>query len=96
MVSEARDSLSRVAPIPVVLDRILYHPEAILLAVRPASALSPVLHAARSATCSATGRDGAINESATWTPHVTVSYSTTDQPATPIIEALGKESTPAR
>jgi 2'-5' RNA ligase len=94
MVSAAQDLLAQIAPIPVLLDQILYHPEAIMLAVRPASALSPVRHAAQSATRMATGHAGTINESEIWTPHITASYSTTNQPATPIIAALGKKIEP--
>jgi hypothetical protein len=90
MVLEAQRSLCDVAPIPVTLGKVLYHPEAIMLRVQPAEALLPVLDAARSATRKATGHVGAINGSLpSWTPHMTVSYSTTEQPAEPIISALG-------
>jgi 2'-5' RNA ligase len=92
MVSEAQESLARVAPITVTVDRVLYHPEAIMLAVRPTDALSPLLRAAQSATRAATGHDGTINESTTWTPHITIAYSTTNQPVRPIIETIGKEN----
>ena len=35
MISEATQMLSKVQPIPVTLGHVLYHPEAIMLAVRP-------------------------------------------------------------
>jgi 2'-5' RNA ligase superfamily len=92
MISEATQMLSKVQPIPVTLGHVLYHPEAIMLAVRPHYALDPILKAVEYATRKATGRDGVGNESlSAWTPHVTVSYSTAEQPAGPIIAALGKE-----
>ena len=92
MISEATQMLSKVQPIPVTLGHVLYHPEAIMLAVRPHYALDPILKAVEYATRKATGRDGVGNGSlSAWTPHVTVSYSTAEQPAGPIIAALGKE-----
>jgi len=95
MLAAARDSLSEVVPVTAILDRVLYHPEAIMLAVRPASGeLSAVLNAAQFATRAAIGRDGVVNESEVWLPHLTVSYSMTNQSATPIIATLGKHIDP--
>lgn len=91
MISEAQDLLCDVAPITVTLGKVLYHPEAIMLRVRPIEALRPILGAAQSATRKAVGHTGIINEtSSSWTPHMTVSYSTAEQPAEPILSALGK------
>jgi len=89
MLSVAQEALARMSPIPVTLSKILYHPEAVMLAARPVSALTPVLAAAQEATLKVTGHAGVVNESQTWTPHVTVSYSTAAQAAGPIIAALG-------
>jgi 2'-5' RNA ligase len=92
MLSEAKETLSTVQPIPVTLGRVLYHPEAIMLGIQPERALDPILRAAQQATRKATRSDGTINGSLpSWTPHVTISYSTTQQPAEPIIAALGNE-----
>jgi 2'-5' RNA ligase len=87
MVAEARRLLAGIAPIPVRLGRILYHPEAVTLAVEPWGALDPVLDAVRAAAALA-GCDG---HTATdpWMPHVSVAYSSGTGPAAPIIEALG-------
>jgi 2'-5' RNA ligase len=87
MVGEARRLLAGVAPIPVRLGRILYHPEAVTLAVEPLGALDPVLDAVRAAAVVA-GCDG---HTATdpWVPHVSVAYSSGTGPAAPVIEALG-------
>lgn len=91
MVSDAQRLLSDVTPIPVTLGKILYHPEAIMLLVQPGEALKPILNAAQSATQKAVGHAGAIKKPfSPWTPHMTVSYSTTEQPAEPILSALGK------
>jgi hypothetical protein len=70
----------------------MYHPEAIMLAVQPEHALDPILRAVQTATRLATGTEGAINGSLpSWTPHITLSYSTAEQPSGPIIASLGKE-----
>src|SRR5437016_5902737 len=45
MAANARRLLSATAPIPVSFGRILYHPQAVALAVEPAGALDPVLDA---------------------------------------------------
>ncbi len=90
MLESAQQSLCAVPPIPVDLGKILYHPEAVMLAVTPVSALMPILHAARSATRIATRNDNSTDSPSSWTPHVTVAYSTVEQPARPIISTLGK------
>lgn len=92
MVDAARRSLADVHPIPVTLGRILYHPEAIMLGVDPEHPMEPILEGVRAATRDATGREGVVNGSfPLWTPHITVAYSTGDQPAGPIIASLGKD-----
>jgi hypothetical protein len=91
MVSETQQLLNHADPISVTLGRILYHPEAIMLGVEPVDALRPVLDATRTATRTVTGQQGSINgESPSWVPHMTVSYSTEEQPASPIVSGLGK------
>lgn len=91
MLIGAEQSLLGVAPLPITLDRVLYHPEAIALRVRPAEGLSPIVDAVQSATERVThqSRPPEVRESP-WIPHVTVSYSTATQAAEPIIEKLGK------
>lgn len=90
MVAEAGRLLARVRPITVTLEQLLYHPEAIVLAARPAHALDPLLDAVRTATRVATGRDGVLAHEP-WTPHVTLAYSSAVQPAAPVIATLGRE-----
>ncbi|HYW25287.1 MAG TPA: 2'-5' RNA ligase family protein [Terriglobales bacterium] len=87
MVGEAGRLLARVAPIPVRLGRILYHPEAVMLAIEPLGALEPVLEAVLAATAFA-GCEG-HTDTDPWVPHVSVAYSSGTGPAAPIIEALG-------
>lgn len=93
MLAHTRQLLSGIAPIGVTVGRILYHPEAVMLRVQPEQALHPLLVAAQEATRAAIGRDGSVNGGSvgSWTPHITVCYSTAQQPADPVISALGKE-----
>jgi 2'-5' RNA ligase len=87
MVTAAGQALAAVAPIPVNLGRVVYYPEAVVLAVEPPGALQPVLDAVTAATRAA-GRDGRTSTNP-WLPHVTVAYSHDTGPAEPIIAALG-------
>jgi 2'-5' RNA ligase len=89
MTSRARQVLARTPPVRVTLGKILYHPRAVMLAVRPTEALMPVLRAVEDASRAGTGRDGRLYHSP-WTPHVTLAYSNMTSPAAPVIEALGR------
>lgn len=91
MAEAASRLLSRTPPITIILGKILYHPEAIMLAASPPDALLPVLVAARSATHEVTGTHGRPGNRSSGAPHITLSYSTSQQPAGPIISALGHE-----
>jgi 2'-5' RNA ligase len=91
MAAAASRQLAATPPITVTLEKVLYHPEAIMLAARPRDALIPVLEAARSATYEVTGQYGQPGNQSPWTPHITVCYSTARQPARPIMSALGHE-----
>jgi 2'-5' RNA ligase len=90
MVGRARELLAPVPPATVTIGRVLYHPEAIVLGAVPDGGLDPVATAIRSAASSAIGLPADVTD-APWLPHVTVAYSTLDQPAEPIIAALGAE-----
>lgn len=87
MTRDASAQLADVPPITVSLAKIIYHPEAILFAVTPAAALTPLRSAALAATRT-TAHDPSV-QGEEWRPHVTLCYSTTIQPAHPIIDALG-------
>jgi 2'-5' RNA ligase len=87
MAAAAGQALAAVAPIPVTLGRVVYYPEAVVLAVEPPGALQPVLDAVTAAT-RAGGREGRTSTNP-WLPHVTVAYSHDTGPAEPIIAALG-------
>jgi 2'-5' RNA ligase len=87
MAAAAGQALAAVPPIPVALGRVIYYPEAVVLAVEPSGALQPVLDAVTAAT-RAGGRDGRTSTNP-WLPHVTVAYSHDTGPAAPIIAALG-------
>jgi 2'-5' RNA ligase len=90
MADFASRRLASTAPITVTLGKIVYHPEAIMLAATPPAALTPVREAALTATREVTGTDGQA-ENKPWTPHITICYSTSRQPAGPIIAALGRD-----
>lgn len=90
MADAVEHKLAGIPPITVNVGRLLYHPEAITLAARPADSLMPVLEAAKEATRQITGSPGRSGSKlASWTPHITIAYSTCRQPAEPIISALG-------
>ncbi len=92
MLAKAALALSSQPPVTVELGRILYHSEAIMFAVRPAGSLSPLHAAAVQATPVVRGRPSdASGAPAAWIPHMTLCYSTREQPAAPVIAALGKE-----
>jgi 2'-5' RNA ligase len=87
MTEQAQARLTRVPPIPVVLGRVYYRPEAIVLLVDPPGALAPVLEAVQAAT---TAADCAGHtDTDPWVPHVTVAYSNGSQAADPYVAALG-------
>lgn len=88
MVAGTRQRLAKVAPVPVSIGRIGYHPQAVTILVEPRDALRPVLDAVRDATTAA-GCHG-HTDTDPWIPHITAAYSHSDGPAAPIIAALGR------
>jgi 2'-5' RNA ligase len=90
MSSAAGRLLADIPPVTVTVGKILYHPEAIMLAARPVEALVPVLEAAREATRAVTGNLGQPGNGLRWAPHITIAYSTAKQSAKPIMTALGR------
>jgi 2'-5' RNA ligase len=90
MVGTAAKLLSDTPPITITLGSVLYHPEAIVLGVQPYDALDPVYSAVQAATHIARGIDEAMQHQS-WSPHVTLAYSTSVQAAGPIIDALGRK-----
>lgn len=89
LLSTAQATLTGTAPVTVTLQRVLYHPEAIMLSVSPRSALAPVFTAARTATREVLGQ-GDDKSDDDWVPHMTLCYSAAEQPAAPVIAELGK------
>jgi 2'-5' RNA ligase len=90
MARTGAELLADVPPITVTLGRIFYHPEAIVLGVSPGRALIPIRDAALAATRLVTGQHHAEDDLERWIPHVTICYSTDNQPAAPLIAALGE------
>lgn len=95
LLAAARSDLDDVSAPLIVLERVLYHPEAILLAVEPVDALRDIRRRIDRATSNVTGAEVDDEASARWVPHMTVGYSTAGRPADPIISALGS-SIPAQ
>jgi 2'-5' RNA ligase len=93
MVGQARQLLRQIPPVTVTLGQVLYHPEAITLGARPGDALDAVAVAVRKAATGTPARPADVT-APPWIPHVTVAYSTQDQPAEPIVAALGRELPP--
>ncbi|MFC9976843.1 2'-5' RNA ligase family protein [Spirillospora sp. NPDC127200] len=91
MLAAASELLAELPPVDITLDRILYHPEAIAVEVQPVGPLRNIRKAIQTATLKATGRKGDTEGPAQWTPHMTLAYSETEQPAEPLITALGRE-----
>ena len=89
MLAAASELLATVPPVTVTLSRILYHPEAIAVAVHPTGPLREIRVAVQTATHKVTGREGRTEGPAQWIPHMTLAYSETEQSAEPLITALG-------
>jgi 2'-5' RNA ligase len=84
MIATAKRELASASPIEVRISRILYHPEAVMLAIDPAQELQQL----RTAAAVASGTE-ATKSGPSWAPHMTVGYSTTNRSAEPIVRLLG-------
>ena len=62
-----------------------------MLGVTPADRLRAIYDAARWATDQVTGEHAPDGQPARWRPHITICYSTSRQPAKPIMDALGTQ-----
>jgi 2'-5' RNA ligase len=96
MIKITSAMLSETSAITVTVGGILYHPEAIMLAVRPRRALASIYDAAQAATRAVTGSHNPDSDPAPWIPHITICYSTAEQAMAPIIGALGSEHRESR
>jgi 2'-5' RNA ligase len=86
MISAASEDLASTRAIAANISRVLYHPEAVMLAVDPAEALLPLRKAAQAA---ARQQEGHAEPTQNWIPHMTVGYSVARQLAKPIIDRVG-------
>jgi 2'-5' RNA ligase len=78
LTANVQNALRNVRPIEVQVGRVLYHPEAVMLAVEPVEPLRRL----RDVVLSATGLnipDQEALETSAWVPHMTVGYSTAGQ-----------------
>jgi len=96
MLRAAELKLNGAAARAVTLGRVIYHSEGIVLPMSPAGVLAPIFEAAQAATREVTGKPGITSsDGPSWVPHLTLCYSVSQQPAAPVIAALGK-TLPAR
>lgn len=93
MLGKARAAVAGIEPPSVTVEQILYHSEAVTLKVSPPDALVPLRAAVAAVTAEVTGTDPVAGETV-WTPHLTVGYSTGEQPAVPVIAELGRSVPP--
>jgi 2'-5' RNA ligase len=91
MIKVASAMLAETPAVTVTVGGIVYHPEAIMLDVKPKRALASAYDAARAATRTVTGGQDPDGTSSYWIPHITVCYSTAEQAMAPIIAALGPQ-----
>jgi 2'-5' RNA ligase len=91
MIAIASAMLADTPTITVTVGGILYHPEAIMLAVKPRRALTNVHDAAQAATRAVTDGHDPDGDAPPWIPHITVCYSTANQDMAPITAALGPQ-----
>jgi hypothetical protein len=95
MLTKAKLKLNGTVAASVTLGRVIYNREGIVLPMFPASALAPIFEAAQAATFEVTSNPGVTRTPGpSWVPHVTLCYSTSQQPAAPVIAALGKSLPP--
>jgi 2'-5' RNA ligase len=88
MINTTAERLTDLNPIQVEIGKIWFHPEAVMLTIRPARALDPVRSAIRDAVAATVSRHQLADEP-DWTPHISVAYSNATSPAAPIIAAFG-------
>ena len=91
MIKIASGLLADTPPITVTIGGILYHPEAIMLAVKPTQALAAIRGAVQTATRTVAGDRETTGAPPGWIPHITICYSTAAQPTGPIAAALGTQ-----
>lgn len=94
MLRCAQEALHGLAPAQVTIGRILYHPEAIMLAIEPREPLLPILNAVADATGEIADLEVSENRRAAWIPHTTVAYSVSEQDVEPLAAALGRTVPP--
>ena len=90
LLSRSQEAVNEIRPVPITARRVLYHPEAIMLAIEPANELRSVAQAVGEATQEILGpRPETLERIGSWIPHVTVAYSTAAQDSAPIVGAVG-------
>jgi hypothetical protein len=90
MIKIASGLLADTSPISVTVGGIVYHPEAVMLAVKPTRALAAIREAVQAATRTVAGDHRPTGAHPGWIPHITICYGTADQDTEPIIKAIGQ------
>ncbi|WP_427889279.1 2'-5' RNA ligase family protein [Kribbella sp. GL6] len=88
VLAAARVRLGTLEPVTVRFQRPVVHSEAILLPADPAEPLRTIRYAVRDAITEAVG--AVRDEPDGYTPHISLAYSNTTQPAAPAITALDR------
>lgn len=91
MIKVASAMLADTPAITVTVGGIVYHPEAIMLDVKPKRALANIHDAVQAATRTVTDGHDPDGTPPRWIPHVTICYSTAEQAMAPIMAALGPQ-----
>ncbi|MWA02335.1 2'-5' RNA ligase family protein [Actinomadura sp. LD22] len=94
MTAGVAERFAALSPVDVSLARVWLHSEAIMLGIEPPRALDPVRTAIRDAVAGSV-RVHQLADEPNWTPHMSVAYSNTEGPATPVIKALDLHPDPA-
>jgi hypothetical protein len=74
----------------------VYHPEAIMLDVKPKRVLASIHDAVRAATMTVIGRHDTDGTPPRWIPHITICYSTAGRPWHPSSRLSGRSHDNAR
>jgi hypothetical protein len=91
MIKVASAMLADTPAITVTVGGIVYHPEAIMLDVKPKRALASIHDAVQAATMTVTSKLDTDGTPPRWIPHITICYSTAEQAMAPIVAALGPQ-----
>lgn len=95
VIKAAQARLADLRPVTVEMGPAVVAPEVVRLVVSPAEPLHEIRRALRHAIVEVRGSE-LLMETEEWTPHVSVSYSSSEKATAPIAEVLGNDLEPVR